>query len=236
MRTSALFVGLFLAGCGGGPSFDGSFTGSFQGQPVSLSLKRDGKSLNGTIRWAGLEGSVKGSVDGDRATGAVRSAGYEADFEATLRGDELDWAYTRIMGMDQRIPISFRREGAGGREERGPGVDPQLVGRWYTEVIGGGASGNTVTTRIQCALNADGTYLYGGGQSTIHLRENFFGPGSVGGTGTGAVTRGQWKCEGQVLYARPEGGQWVTLGRYALSGNDLMVYGPDGSKNLWSRE
>lgn len=32
------------------------------------------------------------------------------------------------------------------------------------------------------------------------------------------------------------GGQWITLGRYSLSGSDLMLYRPDGSKALWSRE
>lgn len=241
-RIPAFFPVLLLAACGGA-SFDGTFTGTFQGQPVTLVLNEDGKTLSGTIRWVGTEAEISGTIEGERATGTVRQPqmGFETTFDATLKDDVIDWTFNFIDQFGQRNPqpLVLTREGktpSGGGEARGA-LDPQLIGRWYCDLGGTGASGNTVTTRIRCALNADGSFEYGGAESVITTRENFFGPGDPRGSGPAAVTRGQWKSEGQVLYSRADGqGQWVPLGRYAVSGSDLVMYGGDGSKQLWSRE
>ena len=74
---------LALAGCGGGPSFAGTFTGSYQGQEASFALTREGARLGGSVRWAGMESEVTGTVDGKSATGTVRNAtmGIEFPFE-----------------------------------------------------------------------------------------------------------------------------------------------------------
>lgn len=242
-RIRAFLPVLALAACGGGSSFEGTFTGSYAGQPVTLTLKEDGKRVSGTISWSGTEAQVSGTVEGERMTGDVRQPqmGFEAPFEATLKDDTIDWTYTLTdqFGQKNLLLLLLTREGKAapkGAEARS-NLDPELIGRWYSDLGGTGASGNTVTTRIRCALNADGTFEYGGAESVITLRDHPGGPGSPGGSGPAAVTRGQWKSEGQVLYSRADGqGQWVPLGRYVVSGSDLVMYRGDGTKQLWSRE
>lgn len=240
-RITAFLPALLLAACGGA-TFDGTFTGTFQEQPVTLILTEDGANVSGTIRWGGVEAQVSGTIEGDRVTGIVRQPqmGFEAPFEATLTDDLIDWVYTFTdqMGQKNRFPLTLTREGKApprGDEPRGQ-LDPQLVGRWYCDLGGTGASGNTVTTRIRCALNADGSFEYGGAESVITTRDSFFGPGSPGGAGPAAVTRGEWKTEGQVIYSRVQGGPWAPLGRYVVSGSDLVLYPGNGTKQLWSRE
>ena len=240
-RLPALLPFLFLVACGSDPGFDGTFTGTNPaGQRVTLVLKQDGKTLSGTARVEGIEAEISGTVEGDRASGTVRQArmGFEATFQATLKGDGLDWTYTitDAAGETHQLPIAFTRaEQASGSEARSD-IDPQLVGRWYSEVGGTGISGNTVTTRIHSSLGADGSFEYGGAESLITLHDRRGGPGSTDSAGPAAVTRGQWKSEGSILFYKVEGGQWVPIGRYAISGSDLLVYTADGGKQLWSRE
>jgi len=239
MRHAAFGSIVFLAACGG-DSLDGTFTGTWQGQPVVLTLSEDDERLSGTIRWNGVESSVSGAIDGDRLKGRVPAPqlGIELPFVATLKGDTIDWTYELAAQLGQDINFSLTRDGSASAREgkERPSLDPQLVGRWYSDVGGTGASGNTVTTRLRCALNGDGTFEYGGAESVITIREDFFGPGSTGGAGPASLTRGEWKTEGGVLFTRSAGGPWTALGRYSVSGSDLLLYAADGGKNLWSRE
>jgi hypothetical protein len=229
-RIRALLPLVALAACGVSPSFEGTFIGTVNAEPVTLILQEDGKTLSGTIRFGGVEAKVSANFEGERMTGIVRQPdmGFEAPFEATLKGDTIDWVYTFTdeFGQKNRLPLFLTREGKAPKvaEERNH-LDPQLVGRWHRDVTGAAVGGKTVTTRVRRALNADGTFEYGGAES------------SPGGSGPEPVTRGQWKTEGQVLYSRETGqGQWISLGRYVVSGSDLVMYPGDGSKQLWSRE
>ena len=47
MTRLALLVPLLFAAACGGASFDGSFVGTFQGQPVTATFKEDGEKLSG---------------------------------------------------------------------------------------------------------------------------------------------------------------------------------------------
>ena len=101
-----------------------------------------------------------------------------------------------------------------------------------------GSSRNPVTTRVTSTLNADGTFVYGGGQSilTLHDANRPGGPGSTGMTGTAGTLTGQWKSEGGTLFSRANGqAQWLPLGRYSVSGNDMLLTTANGEKQLWSR-
>lgn len=236
---------LALAGCGGS-SFDGTFTGSYQGQEATLVLSTEGEALAGTVRWGGTDAEVKGTANGDAASGTVRHAamGIELPFEATIDGDTIAWTYrysNPYTGQTDTLPLTFTRSGtkpAAAATSGGGGLDLGLVGRWYTEVGGSLVSGNTAMTRIHVTLLADGTFRYGGADTLITLREHAGDSGATGGVLDGNVTTGKWKSEGGILSYQAAGSpQWVPLGRYQLSGTtDLMMYTADGGKQLWSRE
>ncbi len=237
MRLPALCpLVLALAACGGGGGFEGTFTGTVQGSPVILVLRTDGAKVNGTIRWTGVEALVSGTIAGDEMTGTVRQPemGFEAPFEATLRDDEIDWVYTftSSLGEKNRFPFTLTRgeQSAARTAEPGASLDPDLVGRWCRDSGGAAGSGNTETNRTRCAFHADGTFEYSGAETMI-----VSGPGSPGGAGPGAVIRGRWKTEGRILSWLVAGGSWAPVGRYLVSGGDLLIYA-DGTKYFWRRE
>lgn len=247
MRAIVAVVVLGLGGCGG-PAFDGTFSGSYQGQEATLVLESDGGRLGGTIRWAGVEAAVTGEAKGDTASGSVRQAamGVELPFEAKLDGDTIAWTYKMtnpFTGQTETLPLTFTRSGksaaaAGGGTGAPDGLDPGLVGRWYTEVGGSQVTGHSAMTRIHVTLAPDGTFRYGGADTLITLRDAPFGPGDTGGVLNANTASGRWKSEGGILSYQAAGSpQWVPLGRYQLSGStDLMLYTADGGKQLWSRE
>lgn len=140
---------LVLAACGGPKGFDGTFSGSYQGDPVVLRLSAEGKVLSGAMQWRGVNAVVAGTLDGNRATGTVRQPvmGVEVPFDAVLDGDSIDWTYTYVRS-GEKVPIRLTREGP----ESTP-IDPQIVGLWH------GPDGATI-----CVLNVDGTFGRGAEQ------------------------------------------------------------------------
>lgn len=252
-----LIVGLpaamvVLAGCGGDAldgTFDGTYEGVVLGVHAQVVLDEEGENLSGKVLYSGGEAGITGTVRDGVASGHVHdpTTGMALPFRATLEDDDatLAWVYlvpNPMTGQTQEVPLSLRRAGAsqeigasGGASRAG--IDPQLVGRWYREVGGGGVTGNVVTTRITNTLFPDGTFTYGGGQSLIGLHPTPGGPGSTGMTDPSGATRGQWKVEAGVLFMRIQGMEpWIPLGRYQVSGNDLVLYTADGGKQLWSRQ
>jgi hypothetical protein len=227
-----------LASCGGGGGFGGTFTGTVQGKPVILVLRTEGAKVSGTIRWMGTEAQVSGTIDGNRMAGTVRHPehGFEAPFEATLEDDTIDWVYTftNQLGEKNRFPFLLTRGDRAAPEDAEPGgsLDPQLVGRWFSDVGGTGESAAAGTTRLRCAFNADGTFEYSGADTVILHRD---GLGSPGGAEPGLVLRGRWKTEGRILSWCEEHGSWTALGNYTVSGGDLVIYA-DGAKYLWRRQ
>jgi|GEM_PF-3012741 len=242
MRNAGLGLLLLMAACGDDP-FDGTFEATYMGRSATFQLEEDDGRLSGSVVYSGVEGKVDGTVDGESAKGTVTvaSIGVVTPFQATARDDQIDWVYTvrdPMSGVSQEVPLTLRRkEGGGAKQTVSSSLDPQLVGTWYSEVSGGQLTGNTVTTRMTNTFHADGTFTYGGGTSLLTLHDR---PGDAGETGTGGPggqVTGKWKTDSGVLYGMTAAsGEWVLLGRYAITGNDLMLYGANGSKQLWSRQ
>ena len=171
----------------------------------------------------------------------VRSLGVTTPFTAeAVDEDRIDWVYTirnAATGVEQKVNLTLRRSDDDDAGKTAPNLDPQLVGSWYSEVSGGQLTGNTVTTRLTNTFHADGTFEYGGATSLITLHERRGDAGSTGAGGPAGKITGKWKTEAGMLYGMTDTtGQWTLLGRYAVSGNDLIIYGPNGSKHLWSRQ
>ncbi len=116
--------------------------------------------------------------------------------------------------------------------------DMRLVGLWKREIIANrrnAAPGYNVTTHVTSQLFANGRFRYGGGQSVITLTDPGRMP-STGMSGKSDVIEGEWKTESGVLFSKRDGASaWIPLGRYSLSGNAMVLYTLDGSKQLWER-
>jgi hypothetical protein len=111
------------------------------------------------------------------------------------------------------------------QEER----NPMVVGNWTrTEsYVSGEFSG---ASQWFLSIYADGTYQTGDG--------NFAGGGpGVGGSSSGGdVQVGEWKTQGNILYARDSGAsQWVAYAQYYVEASKLMLtFGAD-SREIWYR-
>ena len=108
-----LAVAVVVTACSD-PGFEGTFEGTYESQPVTLVLKREGTGIRGTIRWHGVEAQVKGSVEGTVATGTVRhpEMGFEGPFEATLTDDAVQWVFLfkSQLGEVNRLPLTLFRK------------------------------------------------------------------------------------------------------------------------------
>jgi hypothetical protein len=241
-RGAGIVLFLMMAACGSDP-FDGTFEATYEGRSATFRLEEEDGRLSGTVAYSGVDGTVEGKVDDETAEGnvTVPSLGVVTPFKATARDDRIDWVYTLrnpATGATQEVRLELRRaEGGDDPKPSGsPNLDPRLIGTWYSEVSSGQLTGNLVTTRITNTFHADGSFTYGGATSLMTLHDRPGDAGETGGAGPGGNVTGKWKTESDVLYGMRDGvGQWVLLGRYAVSGNDLIIYGADGSKQLWSR-
>ncbi|MEM8884477.1 MAG: hypothetical protein AAGD14_10425 [Planctomycetota bacterium] len=236
MRASLLF--LLLVACGGGDSFEGTFHGTTEGHPVVVTLEEDGDTVHGKVRLRGLESTIEGRIEDGVATGRVG----DVEFRATLEEDG-DIAWTMLMhdpltGRTSEVVLPLTRGEAAeeaataSADER----DPRLVGSWYEDRSAGGMTGHRVTTRVRTTLSADGRFVFQAGESVITVRNRPGGRGNTDMSDPGNVVRGEWKTADGHLYSRADGQtEWTTLGRYSISGNDMLLYTPNGGKQLWSR-
>ncbi|GIX46723.1 MAG: hypothetical protein KatS3mg131_0934 [Candidatus Tectimicrobiota bacterium] len=98
---------------------------------------------------------------------------------------------------------------------------------------GGGAS---LAMQTFLTVSADGTFSYGSARA-VGGGETPWGTWGVD-TGTGGDTMsGRWRTADRILYLlHPTTGQWVPAARYYVEGNQLLLYLPDGSRELWYRQ
>lgn len=111
--------------------------------------------------------------------------------------------------------------------------DPALVGAWsYSDTY---ISGDfSATTRLFMQVNADGSYAYGSGGVSAGMDNNL---GSVyGNSGSGDVTRGEWRTEGGIVYIREPGAPgWTPYARYYVEGASMMFTFANGERQVWHR-
>jgi hypothetical protein len=93
--------------------------------------------------------------------------------------------------------------------------DPAVVGRWrYTSIVF-----HTAVDR-NLELAADGTFTMFTARST----------------GREPAETGTWKTEAGRVYLRLDGdAEWEEKGRYALSGDAMLITTPSGQKHPYSR-
>jgi hypothetical protein len=250
-----------LAGGGGSASggggsgvassrFAGRYQGSIQGTPASMTLEQQGATVSGGIDASGYPYRLQGTVSGGKLSGQLTdpqtNGGF--DFEATARGGTLDLVLLSqdpYSGQKQRVPLTFRRAGAGTQPPAGGGVpggmgsspgvpqgrrDPALVGVWrQSESMSGGGASMVVENFLR--INQDGSFALGGGRAV--------GGGADwgGDTGTGGTEEtGFWKTENRVVYVQGAGGGgWQPYARYYVEATKLMFTFGDNSRQIWYR-
>lgn len=149
-----------------------------------------------------------------------------------------------VASLRRAQPASAKRTAAGAAASALPDDvrkatrDLRLVGRWrntMSRVVRGRPGESTsIASDLFCTLRADGRYSFGSGEFGFSSRNRI---GSTTGLGKRKDDEiGFWKTVGNVVYHRkPEDKSWTRFGRYAISGNSLLIYYPNGNKVLWER-
>lgn len=247
LAVIAFALGLLAAarpGLAAGP-FDGRFIAEVEGQAIELTLSQTESGVQGLLQAPGGQPTqLSGQADGAVAVGLAANAGGLGAFEARRDGDALalTLAQTGPDGSPQQVRLDFRRAGAApvgpppaaaaarpsGAAGNGLGGDPRLVGRWSrNESYRSGEF--TAASETLMEIAADGRFAYGAGRVLA-------GTADVGGdSGRGSVEQGEWRARGRVLSVRRAGGAWEEVGRYEVSDAGMLIYFPNGSKELWYR-
>ncbi len=238
MPRAILLCAVLLAACGG-PRFDGDFTGLYRGQLAEATLAQTGDALSGTLRWAGLDGTIRGTVKEGLATGNVvhPASNFDMPFEARLRKDHLEWVYRVPDGYGgdyQRVEIRFERRDEkkleAARVASLSGIDDAIVGNWHYENVGKVVDGKQESEWIRMSLSADGSYAFGGAWGEVE------GARRPGGANQASAVRGRWRSSGGVLAYQPAGtGGWFAIGHYTVIAGSLHVYTADGGHQIWRR-
>ena len=246
LAAVALAVGLLFSirpSAAAGP-FEGRFVADMEGQAIELTLSQADASVQGLLQAPGGQPTqLSGQADGAVAIGLAANAGGVGAFEARRDGDALALTLAQAGpdGSPQQVRLDFRRAGtappgpppaaAAARPSGsagGLGGDPRLVGRWSrNESYRSGEF--TAASETLMEIAADGRFAYGAGRVLA-------GTADVGGdSGRGSVEQGEWRARGRVLSVRRAGGAWEEVGRYEVSDAGMLIYFPNGSKELWYR-
>lgn len=238
MPRALLLCAMLLAACSG-PTFDGEFTGLYRGQLAEATLKQEGETLSGQLKWAGLDAAVRGTVKEGFATGNVVHVptNFDMPFEATLKNDGIDWVYRSLdsQGTEiERTEIRFDRRDEqkleAARLAALTGLDEAVVGDWYYVNYGKVVDGKRESEEIHMSLAADGTYVFGGAWGAVPGAKRAEGAGKESGP------HGRWRSLGGMLAYQPMGaGGWLGIGHYTLIGGNLHVYTADGGHQIWRR-
>jgi hypothetical protein len=231
--------------------YAGTFSGSLQGDPITLELTPAGSGrLTGQMR----DSQQTFAVTAETANGAIRGAASETtygitlDFTGRLSGNALTLTFT-VQGMDMEgFDVAFTRSGSTGQQappptgvivEDGRTRDPALVGTWVNEQIyisgyGDNFMGSTTITRI--TLAQDGR-VFEGASSTTMGGSNYTGQSN--GEGAGEVPGVRWYSKDrEIWFSVTQDGvtQQARMGRYAVDGPNMLVTADNGEKMLFRRE
>lgn len=205
-------------------TFEGSYSGTIQGTPATLTVKRTGERITGTIDAQGYRYTLDGQVTGTRATGTLTdpSAGGSMPFEATASGGDVKLVVT---AQGTRLEMDFKKPtsgGAGGGGSPAPATKPgggeqrdsRLVGSWsYTEQLGDVQTGTALIV-WRLAVRADGTFTYGNDRSQ---------------------TSGHWRTRGNTVEVSDDQIAWEPYARFTVDGGTMLFTLANGSKQLWKR-
>jgi hypothetical protein len=235
----------------GAGAFDGEYRGQLNGTPASLVLQSEGTRIEGLLQIeGGLPTLLQGEITGGSARGQVGNLSGTGTFVATPSNGALtlDLAEAGANGQPETtLRLQFRRDAAGAvaappaappanrARKAAPGegraLDSRLVSLWRysTSYVSGEF---TAVSEEFMSLDADGSCWLGAGRAMAG------DAATSGDSGRGARTPCEWRSADQVLYLRDPGGEWLSVGRYAVDDGEgvMLQYLPNGDRRLWYRQ
>ncbi|MCB0843657.1 MAG: hypothetical protein KDE26_10425 [Bacteroidetes bacterium] len=230
--------------------FDGTYTGTINETPVSLTLKSNGANISGKIDAEGYIYQLEGKISGNKSTGKFSDpkAGGVMDYEANLSGknlhliltfpnpnngqtERLDFYFTKVSSSTQTKPnVSSSQPHSVNPSE----LDSRLFGTWeHTETYISGQFSSV--TQVFMKINSDGTYLYGNAR-VMAGGNNSWGSTS-GDTGqSNDMVRAYWKAQNSIIYVSQDGRSWNPYANYYTEPGRLLFKFGDGSNQLWNKQ
>jgi hypothetical protein len=231
--------------------YAGTFTGSLEGDPITLELTPAGPGrLTGQMR----DSQQSFAVTAETGNGAIRGSASEStygitlDFTGRLSGNALTLTFT-VQGMDMEgFDVAFTRSNGEVSKAQSPtGVivedgltrDPALVGTWVNEQIYNSGYGDNFmgsTTVNKVTLAQDGR-VYEHDSSTTIGGSNYTGQST--GLGAGEVPGVRWYTKDREIWfsVTLEGTtEHAKMGRYAVDGPNMLVTTDSGGKLLFRKD
>jgi hypothetical protein len=233
-----LLPGLLLA-----QDYSGQYSGSLNGDAVTLSLKSNRDQYTGELYDGSNRYSVKATLQGKNLSGSCTEVnlGFSFDLAGVFQGNNLQLQLT-MLGVTQELLLQKNgTQAPAGKTSATTGADrkqrdPALVGKWTRqENYNSGYGGGYMSSESSLVFLADGR-VSDGGSRTVVGGSDF--SGSSSGGGNGIVEGLTWYTENQKLYlTATENGKTQTecLGKYGFHENAMMITAQDGTKLLFYR-
>ena len=202
-------------------SLAGTYLGAHQGNPVGLRLEATDARLTGTLLMMGWALPVQGTVKDGKATGTVQSPLGDSAFTAVRTKDGLRLTMSGAPGEPAQT-VDFRPAAADKLPVERVERDPRIVGNWrYTYSYS--SDGFSVVWDDWLRLHPDGTFKFG--------ERN-----TPDGWDYSGVVEGEWRTTGEVVFTRTKANpRWVAAVRFAVDGDSMVVYWPNGNKQYFDR-
>lgn len=237
---------LFLTSSLSAQNFTGKYTGTYEGDPVVLTLNNTGgNAYTGDMNDGSNNYKIVATSQGKTLKGTCTeiTQNITLDMSGTLEGAKLA-IKLNFMGVDLDFevfkeggqkPATAKPQAAAPKDNKQR--DPVVVGRWVRQEnynSGYGQSGS-MSSESSLVFLADGR-VADGGSRTVVGGSDFSGSSSseAGGVVEGLI----WYTDKQNLYLQvTENGKTETqmLGRYYVENNNMLVTGQDGTKVLFYR-
>lgn len=260
MQKLALLFLLIIAANGAfAQSFAGIWTGTFNGDPVTLTLEH-----NGGVDWKGSLNdnsntyTVAATASGNQLTGTATepTLGLAFELKASVEGATMS---LKLLFLGVEMPMTLTKSGAPASPQptnstqnavpqtsatmpnlpKNAQHDPALVGMWAAEEnynSGAAYGGGGYSSQSFLAFNADGTLSDLGGQTTVG-GSDFSGQSTS--AATGLVPGVKWYTEGRNLYLVATDGtrtETQKLGRYYIENGAMLITSDSGAKQLFYRK
>lgn len=223
--------------------YSGQYSGSLNGDAVTLSLQGNNSQYTGELYDGSNRYTVQAAIRDKNLSGTCTEVnlGFSFDLAGVFQGATLNLQLT-LLGITQEIVLQKTgtqapagKTAATGGANRKP-RDPALVGKWTRqENYNSGYGGGYMSNESSLVFLADGR-VADGGSRTVVGGSDFSGKSS--GAGSGIVEGLTWHTENQQLYlTATENGKTQTqcLGRHGFHENAMMITAQDGTKVLFYR-